>query len=297
MITVLKFGGTSMGSVDALKNVKQIIESHQGQLVVVVSAMSGVTNQLIEIAEFATEKAVDKIDNSLLQLYERHIKVAYELLRPHLRETFADSVKELLYDNVKAAASWLATSPDVTSIYAERMKKHIIATGEMVSSGLLRLYLEGADIVFAPEFIKTYRHDGVDILDSALTESLIQTTFKDIKSSIVVTQGFIASDRNGDYDTNLGRGGSDYTAALIAAALNADNLEIWTDVDGVMTADPRIDPNATLIKEMTYEQAQAIADNGAKVIYPPTVAPVAEKHIPLWIKNTFNPGCDGTLIC
>lgn len=285
-----------MGSVEALRSVKEIVERCDKPAVVVVSAMSGVTSQLLELSRLAKEKKADDIDPIITDLYRRHVDTARQLLNQPLADSYDESMKYLIDENLRNACGWIIGSPDATPPMIERMEAHIVATGEMASSGLLRLMLDNAAIAFAPEFIKTRRDSDGDHLDQATTERLIKSHLGPTESPVTVTQGFISSDAKADFETTLGRGGSDFTAALIAAALDATSLEIWTDVDGVMTADPRVDPTATVISHLSYAEAQQIADAGAKVIYPPTIEPVAKKNIPLYIKNTFNPDAPGTLI-
>lgn len=285
-----------MGSVESLREVKEIISRCEKPVIVVVSAMSGVTSQLLELTRLAKEKKADDIEPIIAALFQRHVTTAEQLLEPALAQSFTESMKYLISENLSNACRWIIGSPDVTPLMTGRMEAHIVATGEMASSGLLRLLLDNASIAFAPEFIKTRRDSNGDHLDAEVTERLIKEHLSFPQTPVTVTQGFISSDSRADFETTLGRGGSDFTAALIAAALDAESLEIWTDVDGVMTADPRVDPTATVIPQLTYAQAQQIADDGAKVIYPPTIQPVASKNIPLWIKNTFNSEAPGTLI-
>jgi len=145
-------------------------------------------------------------------------------------------------------------------------------------------------------YMRTVPDGSGRILDWEETQRLVNQDFADLDDGVHVVQGFISRDKETGDVTNLGRGGSDYTAAILASLLDAEALEIWTDVDGFMTADPRTHPDATVIPTMTYAQAQQMCDAGAKVIYPPTIAPVAIKHIPVWVKNTFNPSARGTVI-
>lgn len=179
--------------------------------------------------------------------------------------------------------------------YKEQLRDAIVSHGEIMSSAIVASMIDGAVPHYAPNFIKTKDVDYERILDNASFE-LITKEFGGRLEQVHVTQGFIAEDSTDGKKTNLGRGGSDFTAALIAAALDAEALEIWTDVDGFMTADPRTNPDATVIPQMTYAQAQEMCEAGAKVIYTPTLGPVAFKHIPVWVKNTFNPSATGTVI-
>ena len=243
-----------MGSVEALRNVKAVIESQTDRVIVVVSAMSGVTNTLVDIAERACHKESEGIDCALQSVFDRHADIARQMLPPGAVEPYIDSVRYLFLENIPTAVGWLTHSPDATDVMRQRVTNHIVSAGEMASSGLTRLMVADSAILFAPEFIKTHRTADGDVLDRELTDRLIVETVDECKADIIVTQGFIASDRTTGDETTLGRGGSDYTAALIAAAMKADSLEIWTDVDGVMTADPKKDPTATVIPELTYSE-------------------------------------------
>ena len=294
---VLKFGGTSVGSAESLRNVKSIVDSQPdgSATIVVVSALGGVTNQLLKMADLAL--AHDKEYETMMQtLRERHFDVAAAVVPEHSQEKCRTTLEQFL-DSLADFYSFLDLNQDIAEHYKHMLSDAIVNNGEVLSSIIVTCMLDGSTPHFAPNFIKTKETTDGRTLDEERTMTLIAEEWSGEVKGVHVTQGFIASDTRDDkIETNLGRGGSDFTAALIAAALNAECLEIWTDVDGFMTADPRKDPNATVIPEMTYEQAQAMCDAGAKVIYPPTIAPVARKHIPVWVKNTFNPSAIGTVI-
>ena len=279
---VLKFGGTSVGSAHSLNHVKEIVAACPQQVIVVVSALGGVTNQLIEMTRMA--QAHDPNYEAMLQ----QVKIRQHECRQVI-DTFIDeglaSFYSLLYANDELA-------PD----FIDRLSDAIVCHGEIMSSAIVTAMIDDAVPHFSPNFIKTMDTDTQRVLDAETTERLIREEFEHRTERVHVAQGFIAADVETGEKTNLGRGGSDFTAALIAAALDAECLEIWTDVDGFMTADPRTDPTATVIPSMTYAEAQRMCDAGAKVIYPPTIAPVALKHIPVWVKNTFNPTAPGTVI-
>ena len=271
---VLKFGGTSVGTAESLTNVKQIVTACKGQVIVVVSALGGVTNQLIQMADLA-EAHSDEWESILEQVKARHMSVI---------DAVVYSYYAMLYANNQLPPA-----------YKEQLRDAIVSHGEIMSSAIVASMIDGAVPHYAPNFIKTKDVDYERILDNASFE-LITKEFGGRLEQVHVTQGFIAEDSTDGKKTNLGRGGSDFTAALIAAALDAEALEIWTDVDGFMTADPRTNPDATVIPQMTYAQAQEMCEAGAKVIYTPTLGPVAFKHIPVWVKNTFNPSATGTVI-
>lgn len=291
---VLKFGGTSVGTAESLTNVKQIVTACKGQVIVVVSALGGVTNQLIQMADLA-EAHSDEWESILEQVKARHMSVI-DAVVPDDRQAQCKTVIEgFISEGLYSYYAMLYANNQLPPAYKEQLRDAIVSHGEIMSSAIVTSMIEGAVPHYAPNFIKTKDVDYERILDNASFE-LITKEFGDRLEQVHVTQGFIAEDSTDGKKTNLGRGGSDFTAALIAAALDAEALEIWTDVDGFMTADPRTNPDATVIPQMTYAQAQEMCEAGAKVIYTPTLGPVAFKHIPVWVKNTFNPSATGTVI-
>lgn len=291
---VLKFGGTSVGTAESLKNVKQIVTACKGQVIVVVSALGGVTNQLIQMADLA-EAHSDEWESILEQVKARHMSVI-DAVVPEDRQAQCKTVIEgFISEGLYSYYAMLYANNQLPPAYKEQLRDAIVSHGEIMSSAIVASMIDGAVPHYAPNFIKTKDVDYERILDNASFE-LITKEFGGRLEQVHVTQGFIAEDSTDGKKTNLGRGGSDFTAALIAAALDAEALEIWTDVDGFMTADPRTNPDATVIPQMTYAQAQEMCEAGAKVIYTPTLGPVAFKHIPVWVKNTFNPSATGTVI-
>lgn len=291
---VLKFGGTSVGTAESLTNVKQIVTACKGQVIVVVSALGGVTNQLIQMADLA-EAHSDEWESILEQVKARHMSVI-DAVVPEDRQAQCKTVIEgFISEGLYSYYAMLYANNQLPPAYKEQLRDAIVSHGEIMSSAIVASMIDGAVPHYAPNFIKTKDVDYERILDNASFE-LITKEFGGRLEQVHVTQGFIAEDSTNGKKTNLGRGGSDFTAALIAAALDAEALEIWTDVDGFMTADPRTNPDATVIPEMTYAQAQEMCEAGAKVIYTPTLGPVAFKHIPVWVKNTFNPSATGTVI-
>lgn len=291
---VLKFGGTSVGTAESLTNVKQIVTACKGQVIVVVSALGGVTNQLIQMADLA-EAHSDEWESILEQVKARHMSVI-DAVVPDDRQAQCKTVIEgFISEGLYSYYAMLYANNQLPPAYKEQLRDAIVSHGEIMSSAIVTSMIDGAVPHYAPNFIKTKDVDYERILDSASFE-LITKEFGGRLEQVHVTQGFIAEDSTDGKKTNLGRGGSDFTAALIAAALDAEALEIWTDVDGFMTADPRTNPDATVIPQMTYAQAQEMCEAGAKVIYTPTLGPVAFKHIPVWVKNTFNPSATGTVI-
>ncbi len=291
---VLKFGGTSVGTAESLTNVKQIVTACKGQVIVVVSALGGVTNQLIQMADLA-EAHSDEWESILEQVKARHMSVI-DAVVPDDRQAQCKTVIEgFISEVLYSYYAMLYANNQLPPAYKEQLRDAIVSHGEIMSSAIVASMIDGAVPHYAPNFIKTKDVDYERILDNASFE-LITKEFGGRLEQVHVTQGFIAEDSTDGKKTNLGRGGSDFTAALIAAALDAEALEIWTDVDGFMTADPRTNPDATVIPQMTYAQAQEMCEAGAKVIYTPTLGPVAFKHIPVWVKNTFNPSATGTVI-
>lgn len=291
---VLKFGGTSVGTAESLTNVKQIVTACKGQVIVVVSALGGVTNQLIQMADLA-EAHSDEWESILEQVKARHMSVI-DAVVPEDRQAQCKTVIEgFISDGLYSYYAMLYANNQLPPAYKEQLRDAIVSHGEIMSSAIVASMIDGAVPHYAPNFIKTKDVDYERILDNASFE-LITKEFGGRLEQVHITQGFIAEDSTDGKKTNLGRGGSDFTAALIAAALDAEALEIWTDVDGFMTADPRTNPDATVIPQMTYAQAQEMCEAGAKVIYTPTLGPVAFKHIPVWVKNTFNPSATGTVI-
>ena len=291
---VLKFGGTSVGTAESLTNVKQIVTACKGQVIVVVSALGGVTNQLIQMADLA-EAHSDEWESILEQVKARHMSVI-DAVVPNDRQAQCKTVIEgFISEGLYSYYAMLYANNQLPPAYKEQLRDAIVSHGEIMSSAIVTSMIDGAVPHYAPNFIKTKDVDYERILDNASFE-LITKEFGGRLEQVHITQGFIAEDSTDGKKTNLGRGGSDFTAALIAAALDAEALEIWTDVDGFMTADPRTNPDATVIPQMTYAQAQEMCEAGAKVIYTPTIGPVAFKHIPVWVKNTFNPSATGTVI-
>lgn len=286
---VLKFGGTSVGTVESLRNVKQIVESIDGPVVVVVSALGGLTDRLISTARMA-EKADQSYISELLAMKSRHYDIVNTLVPENEREDLKSSLNELFgrLENVYKGISLLEE-------LSPRSLDKVVSFGEMLSSRIIARIIDNATLFDSTEFIKTVNRFGRHLLDSDRSNRLISHTFGNCDFKVAVVPGFIASDSDG-ITTNLGRGGSDYTAAILAANLGADVLEIWTDVDGFMTADPRIVSGTKVIPDLSFTEAMELCNFGAKVIYPPTIYPVFHKNIPIYIKNTFNPSARGTCI-
>ncbi len=287
---VLKFGGTSVGTPESLAHVKQIVESLHEPAVIVVSALGGLTDRLISTA---TAAAGGKISykEAMIGISRRHRDVIEAVIEPSRRDEVLGIVEPLLAElaNLYDGVALIGDLP-------ERTLCQIVSFGERISSVIVSRMISGAVHRDSMQFVKTEKWFNKNIADSQLTDRLIKEQLGNLEQYPVITGGFIATDRDTGEITNLGRGGSDYTAALIAASLNASELEIWTDVDGFMTADPRIIPQAKVIPSLSFIESMELCSFGAKVVYPPTIYPVFHKNIPIRILNTFRPEAEGTLI-
>ena len=292
---VMKFGGTSVGSIESLLNLKNIVNAEQRPVVVVVSAMGGFTNQLLAMCEQAQQRDISCLDTLEAARKRHHDAVDGVVIEP-MRQQVHDTIDRFIDESLKPYYLALATNPHMPVDEIERVCDAIVAHGEILSSAIVAGMFEDGTPHLSLNYMRTRPDAGGRVLDWDETARLVKADFSDLGDGVHVVQGFISRDKESGAVTNLGRGGSDYTAAILASLLDAEALEIWTDVDGFMTADPRTHPDATVIPQMTYEQAQAMCDAGAKVIYPPTIAPVAMKRIPVWVKNTFNPSAPGTVI-
>lgn len=286
---VLKFGGTSVGTVESLRNVKMIVEQCTEPVIVVVSALGGITDQLINTAHLAA-KGDNSYQESFVKILERHHNVIDGIV-PDDHKAAVKAIVDPLLDELGNIYRGVSLIRDLSN----RTLDIIVSYGERLSSVIISHIITGARHFDSRNFIKTEQQFGKHVLDNDTTQKLIHETFDNNDWKIALVPGFISSDANGDI-TNLGRGGSDYTAAILAAALDASVLEIWTDVDGFMTADPRVISNTYVIEHLSFIEAMELCNFGAKVIYPPTIYPVFHKNIPILIKNTFNPSAPGTRI-
>jgi aspartokinase/homoserine dehydrogenase 1 len=286
---VLKFGGTSVGSVNGILSVKKIVEAQNEPTIVVVSALSGITDELYKIANMACEG-----DLSYLTQYElmvtRHLEVIEGVITSDKKNDVIGLV-ETQFTDLSNIFRGVYLIKDIST----KIIDTIVSYGETISSIIVTYAITNAAHYDARTFIKTENQFNKHIVDFEKSNELIRQKFN-ILGQISVCGGFISTDTNTNFITNLGRGGSDYTAAIIAAALNASMLEIWSDVDGFMTADPRIINNAYVIEKLSFIEAMELCNFGAKVIYPPTIFPVFHQNIPVKIKNTFNPEAEGTYI-
>lgn len=287
---VLKFGGTSVGSVKSILSVKKIVEARQEPVIVVVSALGGVTDKLIQTSKMAVVGEL-AYQASFAEMAERHEQMIRDVIpEGESRKVLLTRVNALLGE-LRSIYHGVYLIRDLSP----KTQAAIVSYGERISSLIAAALINGAEWFDSREFIKTENKAGRCVLASELTRTLVQQTFARLPR-VSLVPGFISTDAESGEVTNLGRGGSDYTASIIAAALDADVLEIWTDVDGFMTADPRVISTAYTINQLSYVEAMELCNFGAKVIYPPTIYPVCVKNIPILVKNTFNPEGKGTII-
>ena len=290
----MKFGGTSVGSVKSILSLKKIVETEARTqpVVVVVSALNGITDLLI-----ATSKMAKQGDEHYREEFDamvtRHHQMIEAIITDDKKRIDLFNNVDQLFDQLKSIFYGVYLIHDLS----EKTADTIVSYGERLSSHIVAAMLKNGVRMNSRDFIRTWDKEGKHVIDADLTTQLVKEAFKDIDDKhIYVVPGFIARDRDSHETTNLGRGGSDYTASIIAAVLNAEVLEIWTDVDGFMTADPKVIKTAYTINELSYVEAMELCNFGAKVIYPPTIYPVCVKNIPIKVKNTFNPEHPGTLI-
>ena len=289
---VLKFGGTSVGSVESILSLKAIVEkqAEKQPVIVVVSALGGITDKLLATSQLAL-KGDDAWKDEFQAMVDRHHKMIDTIITDTRKREKLFNIVDSLFEQLRSIYFGVYLIHDLSN----KTQDAIVSYGERLSSNIVATLVQGAKWFDSRDFIKTVQKNHKNILDSELTNRLVRRTFSDLPR-VSLVPGFISMDRDSNETTNLGRGGSDYTAAIIAAALDADILEIWTDVDGFMTADPRVIKTAYTINELSYIEAMELCNFGAKVIYPPTIYPVCVKNIPIRVKNTFNPEAEGTII-
>jgi aspartokinase/homoserine dehydrogenase 1 len=290
---VLKFGGTSVANSKSLNSVLEIIKSQKGSIAVVVSALGGVTDMLIEMLSMVKE-ADENYKDLLPEIERRHLEI--------IKQCIPIQHQSAIISFLKKHTNELESRLDALFLLEEVTQKNtaaIASYGEILSSGIIQEVFKynGIDSILKDTrtLIKTTTHNGREIVDNDPTQKNITQFFKENRCNVVLLPGFIASNELQE-TTTLGRGGSDYSAALIASNTNAEVLEIWTDVSGMYTAHPKIVAQAKPIEKLTYFEAMELSHFGAKVIYPPTLQPIVEKNIHIRIKNTFAPQDKGTLI-
>ncbi len=295
MVHVLKFGGTSMANATNMLKVISIVQQSlsSDKTVVVVSALSGTTDLLIEAAKLASTQQI-AYQEKLAQITQSHLQALHELIPDSSKQDVSINLQNL-FTEIENLCQGIFLITELSA----RAKDKIVSYGELLSSVLLSAKLDAMQIpnqwVDARKVILTNANFGLAEVNFVATNKAIQETVHHSSHTLFILPGFIGSSADGT-TTTLGRGGSDYTAAIVAAALDANELFIYTDVSGIMTADPRLVPNGKVIPHTSYWEAMELSHFGAKVIYPPTIQPMLAKQIPIWIKNTFAPNDYGTLI-
>ena len=297
---VLKFGGTSVGSVKSILSLKRIVEAEARTqpVVVVVSALDGITDELIATSKIAL-KGDERWKDNFDAMVTRHHQMIDTIITDNKKRVELFNKVDALFEQLRSIYYGVFLIHDLSG----KTLDAIVSYGERLSSNIVASLVKNGVRMNARDFIRTEKKNGKHTLDADLTVKLVKEAFSQVingtavpQKAVYVVPGFIARDRDSHETTNLGRGGSDYTAAIIAASLDAEILEIWTDVDGFMTADPKVIKSAYTINELSYVEAMELCNFGAKVIYPPTIYPVCIKNIPIKVKNTFNPNHPGTLI-
>ena len=296
---VMKFGGTSVGSVKSILCLKKIVETEARTqpVVVVVSALDGITDKLIDTSQMA-KQGDEHYREEFDAMVTRHHQMIEAIMTDDKKRINLFNNVDQLFDQLKSILYGVYLIHDLS----EKTEDTIVSYGERLSSHIVAAMIKNGVRMNSRDFIRTEKKQGKHVIDADLTTELVKEAFSQVgccgtaTNKVYVVPGFIARDRDTHETTNLGRGGSDYTASIIAAVLNAEVLEIWTDVDGFMTADPKVIKSAYTINELSYVEAMELCNFGAKVIYPPTIYPVCVKNIPIKVKNTFNPEHPGTLI-
>lgn len=287
---VMKFGGTSVGSAESILRVKSIVEKQTEPVIVVVSALGGITDKLIRTSQMAVEGDA-LYQKSFDEIKQRHDEMIDAVIPTGEKRNELQTKVDGLLEELRSIYQGVYLIRDLSP----KTQAAIVSYGERISCQIVATLIDGAECFDSREFIKTEFKAGKNRLVKELTNKLVCQNWQNLPQTSIVG-GFISTDVESGEVTNLGRGGSDYTASIIAAALNASVLEIWTDVDGFMTADPRVISSAYVIPELSYIEAMELSNFGAKVVYPPTIYPVCIKHIPILIKNTFNPDAPGSII-
>ena len=287
---VMKFGGTSVGSAESILRVKSIVEKQTEPVIVVVSALGGITDKLIRTSHMAVEGDA-LYQKSFDEIKQRHDEMIDAVIPTGEKRNELQTKVDRLLEELRSIYQGVYLIRDLSP----KTQAAIVSYGERISCQIVATLIDGAECFDSREFIKTEFKAGKNRLVKELTNKLVCQNWQKLPQTSIVG-GFISTDVESGEVTNLGRGGSDYTASIIAAALNASVLEIWTDVDGFMTADPRVISSAYVIPELSYIEAMELSNFGAKVVYPPTIYPVCIKHIPILIKNTFNPDAPGSII-
>ena len=291
---VLKFGGTSVANSQNITLVKDIVLNKKGnKIIVVVSALGGITDLLLKTAHLASIQDISYKD-FLKEIEDRHLKTIKELIPINSQSKVLSKVKSEL-NTLETLLEGAFLIGEITPLLSDK----IVSYGELLSSYIIAEFFiqEGLNTILgnSRELIKTYDINKKSTVNFKTTNANCIRFFREVSENVIVLAGFISSSENGVL-TTLGRGGSDYTAAIVAAAIDAETLEIWTDVSGMYTANPKLVKQAKAIPHISYEEAMELSHFGAKVLYPPTIQPVLSKGISIRIKNTFEPNNMGTLI-
>ena len=287
---VLKFGGSSVGTVESILSVKKIVEAIDEPVIVVVSALGGITDKLLATSSMAAKGDL-AYEKNMSEIITRHLDVIGGVITDNELRLYVQRQAMILLEELGNILKGVYLINDLSS----KTSDTIVSYGERLSSLIVSNVICDARLFDSRKFIKTIKQFNKHIVDFEATNALIRETFNPLPK-VYLVPGFISSSSENGEVTNLGRGGSDYTASILAAALDASVLEIWTDVDGFMTADPRVISSAYVIDRLSFTEAMELCNFGAKVIYPPTIYPVYHKNIPIRILNTFNPTAPGTYI-
>ncbi|MDA3810911.1 MAG: aspartate kinase [Spirochaetaceae bacterium] len=292
---VLKFGGSSVGNAQKIDRVLDIALSQIDKSPVLISSAIGkTTNTIEEIINYAVEGNKEKAFHLTDQIRDLHLNIAEQFLRGGIFESTHGDILELI-----TQFSSLVKGLSLLHECSPRSRDALLSFGELLSTRIIasRAIERGINTEFldSRELIITDENFNAAIPDRVMTDKMIQEKVKPEPGKLIVAQGFISSTERG-VTTTLGRGGSDYTATIIGSALSAEQVQIWTDVDGVMTSDPRYIKGAKTIKSMTYSEAGELAFFGAKVVHPATIQPAVRQQIPVWVKNSHNPEAPGTAI-
>ncbi len=283
---VLKFGGTSVGSAESIRTVRNIIDSQGGRKIVVVSAMSGVTNKLVEISEVLKKGKYDSISPLLLELKLKHLQLIEELFASPKNKNLTEQLFLELFSLLEETLQDISASEAAITTFGETFLS-LIFSRFLEEQGVSNTLLDAKDFMHVA---------NVENPEISTVKNLLNAVLKrEVTSEVYVTQGFVRLDRNKNIST-LKRGGSDYTATIIGAAVNATEVQIWTDIDGFHNNDPRYVENTSALTQLTFEEAAELAYFGAKILHPQTVSPVKERNIPIYLKNTFTPEAAGTCI-
>ena len=288
---VMKFGGTSVGSVNSILSVKRIVESANEPVIVVVSALGGITDKLINTSKMAAV-GDSAYEGEFREIVYRHVEMIKEVIPAGEKQVSLQRQIGELLNELKDIFQGIYLIKDLSP----KTSDTIVSYGERLSSIIVTELIDGAKWFDSRTFIKTERKHSKHTLDTELTNKLVKEAFQSIPK-VALVPGFISSDKTTGDVTNLGRGGSDYTAAIIAAALDAASLEIWTDVDGFMTADPRVISTAYTITELSYVEATELCNFGAKVVYPPTIYEVLSHEQKLLSRMTYHECICNLKIC